>query len=169
MKARCLNPKNPAYVYYGGRGIEVCERWLKFDNFLADMGEKPDRSLTLERNDFNGNYEPSNCKWATRKEQTHNRRKRGKSRPKIPFWISVKHQLPEECEVVAVVLYGEVTAGFLSHGLKPRWFICTESGYQTDNVTHWMPLPEPPEVVENTRGKDALPCIAPDSQHARIN
>lgn len=74
MKDRCLNPKNKAYLYYGGRGIKVCERWLSFYNFLSDMGEKP-VGLTLERINTNGNYEPGNCKWATWEEQHNNTRK----------------------------------------------------------------------------------------------
>jgi hypothetical protein len=74
MKQRCLNPKATAYAYYGGRGVTICERWMSFDNFLADMGERPE-GRTLDRIDPYGNYEPSNCRWATYAEQTHNRRK----------------------------------------------------------------------------------------------
>lgn len=73
MKARCLNPRDPYYADYGGRGITVCERWLRFDAFFADMGERP-RGRTLDRIDANGNYEAGNCRWATYKEQTHNTR-----------------------------------------------------------------------------------------------
>lgn len=74
MRKRCLDPNLPAYKNYGGRGITICERWESFENFLADMGMKPSPKLTLERKNNNGNYEPGNCKWATRKEQRANQR-----------------------------------------------------------------------------------------------
>lgn len=73
MIQRCLNANNPNYRNYGGRGITVCEHWRKFANFLADMGERPP-SLTLERRDTNGNYEPGNCSWVGRQAQLNNKR-----------------------------------------------------------------------------------------------
>lgn len=72
MLARCENPKSKDYFRYGGRGIVVCERWHTFANFLADMGERPER-LTLERRDNDGPYHPENCEWADWKTQSKNK------------------------------------------------------------------------------------------------
>ncbi len=74
MKSRCFSKSHVSYEGYGGRGITVCERWLKFDNFLADMGFKPTPDHQIERINNNGNYEPGNCIWVTRKANCRNRR-----------------------------------------------------------------------------------------------
>lgn len=78
MMNRCYDSKDKRYPYYGGRGIKVCDKWHNFENFYEDMGDKPE-GLTLERVNTNGDYEPSNCKWATWKEQHQNQRARGYS------------------------------------------------------------------------------------------
>jgi hypothetical protein len=78
MIRRCTNPKHPQWQDYGGRGIRVCRRWKRYENFLADMGRRPSAQHSLDRRRVNGNYTPSNCRWATKREQRLNQRKRAR-------------------------------------------------------------------------------------------
>ncbi len=84
MITRCYNPNVHNWKDYGGRGIKVCDHWrYSFSNFLADMGEPP-LGLSLDRRDNTRNYEPGNCRWATRKEQANNRRPKKTSKATNP-------------------------------------------------------------------------------------
>ena len=75
MLSRCTNTNFPSYPRYGGNGITICDRWFTFENFLADMGERPSIKYSIDRYPNNsGNYEPGNCRWATMKEQCRNKR-----------------------------------------------------------------------------------------------
>jgi len=74
MIRRCREENCEQWKNYGGRGIKVCDRWFSFENFLADMGKRPSRIHSLDRRDVDGNYEPSNCRWATPSQQCNNRR-----------------------------------------------------------------------------------------------
>lgn len=73
MKKRCSNPRHAAYQNYGGRGIKVCERWHDFGLFVADMGMPPTAEHSIDRMEGSGDYEPGNCRWATKAEQANNR------------------------------------------------------------------------------------------------
>lgn len=75
MKRRCLNPHASQYAYYGGRGITIYRSWIEsFEMFLADMGEKPTPDHSLDRIDNDGDYTPTNCRWATKRTQASNSR-----------------------------------------------------------------------------------------------
>lgn len=88
MMQRCYSSKHKHYSYYGGAGVTVCHRWHDVESFLADMGH-PDPGMTLDRKDSAGNYEPGNCRWATRTTQARNTRvrKTSKSRVKGVHWV----------------------------------------------------------------------------------
>ena len=72
IKRRCLDAKNKRFEKYGGRRISLCEKWFKFNNFLADMGDRPE-GMSIDRIDNNGHYEPGNCRWATNTQQQRNK------------------------------------------------------------------------------------------------
>lgn len=105
MLRRCNAPAACGYEDYGGRGIKVCERWSSYENFLSDMGRKPSSDYSIERINNNSNYEPENCKWATRREQGRNKRSN--------VWIEYKGRrmvLTDWCNEINI-----------SSGVIPSW------------------------------------------------
>lgn len=87
MLSRCMNIKNPDYHNYGGRGIKVCDRWYDVTNFAKDMFPTWSKGLTLDRIDVNGNYEPSNCRWATPSKNAKNKRTKAEYQSDIDYVI----------------------------------------------------------------------------------
>jgi hypothetical protein len=109
MNTRCHNQNIPQYKDWGGRGISICKRWGKFENFLADMGEKPD-GMSLDRRDNNGNYTPRNCRWATSMEQGSNTRK-----SKFVVYKGVRMNISNAARL------SEVSASLLSYRIRKGW------------------------------------------------
>lgn len=105
MRQRCQNQRLRQYADYGGRGIRVCERWQVFENFYADMGERPE-GCTLDRIDGNGNYEPGNCRWAPPKTQSRN-------------WRNANHRITYAGETLTLAEWSE-RVGIEHHTLQYR-------------------------------------------------
>lgn len=111
MRSRCTLQTNENWDNYGGRGIRVCERWMdSFENFLADMGPRPTSKHTIERNNVNGDYEPGNCHWADRLEQTRNRRN-----TKTANYKGEEHHLADLAKLAKVsyrIFHGRLSRGW---------------------------------------------------------
>lgn len=110
MKRRCYNQNEKAFGHYGGRGIKICDRWLGldgFNHFVADMGSKPSQKHSIDRIDNDGNYEPSNCRWATPKEQRQNQRLRIDNKAGIGgiSWYSARGNWRVKVESVYIGCY----------------------------------------------------------------
>lgn len=113
MKSRCNNPKNKAYLYYGNRGIKVCENWINsFENFLKDLGHKPSPKHTLDRTNNELGYFKENCRWATRKEQGNNKN----NNRRLQFNGRAK-TVPEWAEYIGI------RAGTIHNRLSKKWNI----------------------------------------------
>ncbi len=123
MIQRCTNPNHKNWKSYGGRGITVCKRWLKFKNFLEDMKECPSE-LTIERNDKNGNYCPENCRWATRKEQARNKRNSRYVTYKGKRWLFIelceKYKMPYNIVYSRYYIHGWTLKRALTEPVKKR-------------------------------------------------
>ncbi len=120
IKKRIFNKKCKAYKNYGGRGIRMCKRWLKFENFYKDMGSKPSKKHSLDRIDNDGDYEPNNCHWATRHEQANNTRRT----IKIKFNGKFKtiRELAEAIDVSAKSLWQRLDRGMtIQDALTKSW------------------------------------------------
>lgn len=112
LSDRCYNTKNKGYKHYGARGIKVCKRWSRFENFLSDMGEKPTAKHSIDRKNNDGNYTPSNCRWATSKQQTRNYR-----RNRFLVMGGVKQTITDWAEK-----YG-ISSRTISHRLNIGWSV----------------------------------------------
>lgn len=98
MHTRCRNSKHPSWGNYGGRGIAVCRRWTAFEAFLGDMGPRPSDKYSIDRINNDGNYEPGNCRWATRSEQQRNKRRARKDcdlKEQTAYRLSIKAGITE--------------------------------------------------------------------------
>lgn len=121
MKQRCLNPNDKDYHHYGGRGIIMCDKWVKdFGAFLQDVGSRPGKDYTIDRIDVNGNYEPSNCRWVTMKVQSNNRRSN-----KYIIINGVCDSLMNWVNKIGCVSYGTAKARINIHGWDPFTAITT--------------------------------------------
>lgn len=136
MKSRCFSPSSKSYSYYGARGITVCERWMSYESFFEDMGPRPE-GKTLDRIDVNGNYEPTNCRWATDREQKHNLRWSrnvtafGKTQTAVEWaeetgltadciWGRIKVGVPPEIALTAPAIRGMRPRTLIKRGVQPR-------------------------------------------------
>lgn len=132
MRNRCLSETNASWQHYGGRGITFCERWQDYDAFFEDLGECPD-GYSLERIDNNGNYEPSNCKWVTLREQLNNQRRsrfiefNGK-RQTLSYWAE---ELGLSIDTLGHRLKRlPVEKALIAGSIKPTWKHGTRAGYE---------------------------------------
>ena len=132
MWSRCTNAKLPHFKHYGGRGISVCERWSEFWAFVEDMGSRPEVH-TLDRIDNDAGYEPSNCRWATQKQQVANRR----SHP-VPDSQGSKNAMAKLDEASVYAIKRQLEIGVFSRSRLANWFgVCVQSIDDIANNKRW--------------------------------
>lgn len=129
---RCSNPNNTAFGYYGGRGISVCEAWHEFSKFFEDMGYRPTPHHSIDRIDTNGNYEPNNCRWATKREQQYNTR-----RVVITVVVDGKVMLLREIEEVSGLKRCSFN-GRLTRGMTPEDAISRPRYYRPNTASQYV-------------------------------
>lgn len=121
IKMRCLNPKNPAYKYYGGRGITICDEWVdNFLKFLEDMGSRPSKYHSIDRRENNLGYSKDNCYWATKLEQSKNR--------KYTVWVLYKGEIITQHELA--LKFGVGDGAILHHKKQGKTFEQIISHYE---------------------------------------
>lgn len=138
IKTRCYNTNIKAFKDYGGRGIRVCDRWLSsFDDFLVDMGKRPSKNHSIDRINNDGNYEPGNCRWATRKEQAVN--KRNTVVVEIDGVIKNLQEWSREYDITPSTIYLRIRAGVTGTALlaSSKRDGCVEYGGITDTYAGW--------------------------------
>ena len=144
MNRRCSNPKDAGWSWYGGRGIIVCERWKKFENFYADMGD-PSSGETLDRIDNDGNYEPGNCRWATLYEQSRNKRSN------VMVTIGDRTQCLEDWSRESGIARDTLSAR-LKRGCPPDRLLDPPRQYRAQETLYWGPLPDAPDAPDAASG-----------------
>lgn len=117
IKYRCNNPRSKSYSNYGARGIKMCERWANsFEKFIEDMGPRPSNKYSIDRIDNDGNYEPSNCRWADRRTQASN--KRNIKRYEYDGKLLTKVEISEKLGVSARTFYRHAQNGNIKSTIK---------------------------------------------------